>query len=156
MSKWTREDLPGVPALRQSDDEHGDGTRTTTLNIALDVVVEHLNRTTIKSPKADLSRTVMADIAQEQRDRAERAEGACAQLRELLRELDDRKSVSHVEAERERDELSAANEQLHREWTAEFIRATHAEEERDKLRAVLTAEDGTLARVNTTTEENQA
>lgn len=57
-------------------------------------------------------------------------------------------------AERERAELEAANEQLHREWTAEFIRATHAEAERDELRAVMCAEKDTLVRLETNTKEN--
>ena len=55
---------------------------------------------------------------------------------------------------RERDELEAANEKLHREWTAEFIRANHAEAERDELRAVFTAEKDELVRL--ATKENQA
>ena len=50
---------------------------------------------------------------------------------------------------RERDELEAANEKLHREWTAEFIRANHAEAERDELRAVFTAEKDELVRLAT-------
>ena len=160
MSNWTRADLPEVPALRQADDEQGDGTRSTALSIALDVVVEHLNRTMIKFPKEDMRRPLVvpppsfAEIAQEQRDRAERAEGACAQLRELLRELECRKSQSCADAERDRDELEAANEKLHREWTAEFIRANHAEAERDELRAVFTAEKDELVR--RATKENQA
>lgn len=50
---------------------------------------------------------------------------------------------------RERDYLEAANEKLHREWTAEFIRANHAEAERDELRAVFTAEKDELVRLAT-------
>lgn len=50
---------------------------------------------------------------------------------------------------RERDELEAVNEKLHREWTAEFIRANHAEAERDELRAVFTAEKDELVRLAT-------
>lgn len=114
MSTWTRADLPEVPALRQADDEQGDGTRTAALSIALDVVLKHLNRA---HPKPE--------------------------------ERDDIKTLRS-----ERDELEAVNEKLHREWTAEFIRARHAEAERDELRAVFTAEKDELIRL--ATKENQA
>lgn len=127
MSTWTRADLPEVPALRQADDEQGDGTRSTALSIALDVVLKHLNRAHPKS------------------------EGIVTFHRTRPAERDYVKTLRS-----ERDELEAANEQLHREWTAVFIRATHAEAERDELRAVMCAEKNTLVRVDTTTKENQA
>ena len=120
MSNWTRADLPEVPALRQADDEQGDGTRTAALSIALDVVVDHLNRAHPK-PKGTITyRWTHPD------------------------ERDDIKKLR-----RERDELEAVNEKLHREWTAEFIRANHAEAERDELRAVFTAEKDELVRLAT-------
>lgn len=163
-NEWHRGDMPEyrglLNALTDNDpdvaliEEHMGLTRV------LDAVVRKLNEDFIKFPKSDMRRPLvvqppsLAEIAQEQRDRAERAEGACAQLRELLRELEDRKSVSRTDVERQRAELEAANEQLHREWTAVFIRATHAEAERDELRAVMCAEKDQLVRVET--KENQA
>ena len=117
---WTRADLPEVPALRQADDEQGDGTRNAALSIALDVVVDHLNRV---HPKP---------------------EGIITYHWTHPDERDDIKKLR-----RERDELEAANEKLHREWTAEFIRANHAEAERDELRAVFTAEKDELVRLAT-------
>ena len=107
MSNWTRADLPEVPALRQADDERGTGNRSTAFDIALDVVVDHLNRA----------------------------------------HPDERDDIKTLRSER--DELEAANEKLHREWTAEFIRANHAEAERDELRAVFTAEKDELVRLDT-------
>ena len=65
-------------------------------------------------------------------------------LRQADDERDDIKKLR-----RERDELEAANEKLHREWTTEFIRANHAEAERDELRAVFTAEKDELVRLAT-------
>ena len=122
MSKWTRADLPEVPALRQADDERGTGNRSTAFDIALDVVVDHLNRA---HPKPEVGGTITYDWTRPD-------------------ERDDIKTVRS-----ERDELEAANEKLHREWTAEFIRANHAEAERDELRAVFTAEKDELIRLAT-------
>ena len=120
MSNWTRADLPEVPALQQADDEQGDGTRTAALSIALDVVVDHLNRAHPKPEGTITYRCAHPD------------------------ERDDIKTLR-----RERDDLEAVNEKLHREWTAEFIRANHAEAERDELRAVFTAEKDELVRLAT-------
>lgn len=156
MSNWTRDDLPDyrglLNALTDNDPDVAFMEEHMGLTRVLDAVVAHLDHHFIKFPKSDMQTLVMptpslADIAQEQRDRAERAEGACAELRALIRETVGRESLDKVS--RERDELEAANEHLHREWTAVFIQATHAEEERDKLRAVLSAEKGTVVRVDT-------
>ena len=125
MSNWTRADLPEVPALRQADDEQGDGTRTAALSIALDVVVDHLNRAHPK-PKGTITYH--------------------------WTHPDERDDIKTLRSERA--ELEAANEKLHREWTAEFIRANHAEAERDELRAVFTAGKDELVRL--ATKENQA
>ena len=127
MSNWTRADLPEVPALRQADDEQGDGTRNAALSIALDVVVDHLNRA---HSKPEVGGTITYHWTHPD-------------------ERDDIKTLRS-----ERDELEADNEKLHREWTAEFIRARHAEAERDELRAVFTAEKDELIRL--ATKENQA
>ena len=120
MSNWTRADLPEVPALRQADDEQGDGTRSTALSIALDVVLKHLN-THYPKPKGTITYH--------------------------WTHPDERDDIKTLRSER--DELEAANEKLHREWTTEFIRANHAEAERDELRAVFTAEKDELVRLAT-------
>src|SRR5699024_1761641 len=49
VNKWTREDLPSISDLRQADDERGNGERTVTLAIALDAVVDRLNKDFPKS-----------------------------------------------------------------------------------------------------------
>src|SRR5699024_4953222 len=49
VNKWTRDDLPSISDLRQADDERGNGERTVTLDIALDAVVDRLNKDFPKS-----------------------------------------------------------------------------------------------------------
>ena len=44
VNKWTRDDLPSISDLCQADDERGNGERTVTLAIALDAVVDRLNK----------------------------------------------------------------------------------------------------------------
>ena len=88
MTQWTRNDLPEVPALRQADDERGYGNRSVAFDIALDVVVEHLNRAHPKHPDwigeslLDQARTI-ADLQRERDAAVERAEQAEGKLRRL-------------------------------------------------------------------------
>ena len=49
VNKWTRDDLPSISDLCQADDERGNGERTVTLAIALDAVVDRLNKDFPKS-----------------------------------------------------------------------------------------------------------
>ena len=49
VNKWSREDLPSISDLCQADDERGNGERTVTLAIALDAVVDRLNKDFPKS-----------------------------------------------------------------------------------------------------------
>ena len=49
VNRWTRDDLPSISDLCQADDERGNGERTVTLAIALDAVVDRLNKDFPKS-----------------------------------------------------------------------------------------------------------
>ncbi len=121
MSNWTREDLPDRYDLQRLKSGI---VQPFFFDDILDAVVEHLNRA---HPKPEGIVTYHWTYHWTHPN-----------------ERDDIKKLR-----RERDELEAANEKLHREWTAEFIRANHAEAERDELRAVFTAEKDELVRLAT-------
>ena len=81
VNKWTRDDLPSISDLCQADDERGNGERTVTLAIALDAVVDRLNKdyqwSTWVEGERDMWRNsyVLATVRIEQaRECAEKAE----------------------------------------------------------------------------------
>ena len=84
VNKWTRDDLPSISDLCQADDERGNGERTVTLAIALDAVVDRLNKDFPKS--YDRGGLPGPTWAERERDsalsRAETAEFRWAQMRD--------------------------------------------------------------------------
>ena len=134
MSNWTRDDLPEfrdlLNALTDDDPDTACIAERLGLERVLGAVVADLNDHYRRVPKIpewfvvnggrapawmyEVAPT-LARVDQEQRERAERAEA-------------------------EARSLSAALDQLHREWMAEHIRANHAEAERDQLRGLYTAD----------------
>src|SRR5699024_7411671 len=81
VNKWTRDDLPSISDLCQADDERGNGERTVTLAIALDAVVDRLNKdyqwSTWVERERDMWRNsygIAAVRLEQARERAEAAE----------------------------------------------------------------------------------
>lgn len=98
VNKWTRDDLPSISDLCQADDERGNGERTVTLDIALDAVVDRLNKDFPKS--YDRGGLRGSTWLERERDMWRNSYGIAAVRLEQARECAEK-------AERDRDEAVA-------------------------------------------------
>lgn len=122
VNEWTKDDLPGIPVLRQADDTRGTGERSVTLGIALDEVVAHFNEHHPK-PDALLSEALAQRDAAEGREaqRAEQVEKYRDRLREVRRARDEAVEASALfqrDANQWRAELSRVAREMARRVAA--------------------------------------
>ena len=105
VNKWSREDLPSISDLRQADDERGNGERTVTLDIALDAVVDRLNKDFPKS--YDRGGLRGSTWAERERDsalsRAETAEFRWSQMKARAEQAEARTAVTREDVEKALD-----------------------------------------------------